>query len=207
MPTTTVFLVRHGEVDNPDHVVYADISGFGLSERGFGQAEEAAEHLADRNLAAVYASPLQRATETAAAIANRHGCAVTTDSELTEWYLAQRWKGIVWEELDEQRPGELDAYLTHPLDMPFSPEPLEALAVRMTGAIERHAAAHVGDAIAVVSHQDPIQAARLALLHRTLSGLNRDKPGHAEVFELVIGDPWTEVGRFLPEDQATFPPT
>ena len=39
-------LVRHGEVENPDHVVYADLAGFGLSGRGVSQAEAAADYLA-----------------------------------------------------------------------------------------------------------------------------------------------------------------
>jgi broad specificity phosphatase PhoE len=205
--STTVFLVRHGEVHNPDHVVYADIPGFGLSERGQRQAGEAAEYLADRPIAAVCASPLQRATQTASPIAVHHGLVVSTDSELTEWYLTQRWKGLPWDDLPVERPGEVEAYLANPLDMPFSPESLEALAVRMTSAVGRLAALYTDESIVIVSHQDPIQAARLGLLHRTLSSLNRDKPGHAEVFELTTGDPWVEASRFLPAEQETFPPS
>ena len=64
----TVYLARHGEVDNPDRVVYADMPGFGLSDRGRAEAAAAAEHLARMGAEAIYASPLQRAQETAAII-------------------------------------------------------------------------------------------------------------------------------------------
>lgn len=202
-----VHLVRHGEVDNPDHVVYADLPGFRLSDLGREQAVQSGEYLAGRPIGAVFSSPLQRATETAHEIAKRHGVPITTVPELTEWLLAQGWKGLRWEALDEHRPGELEAYLAHPLDMPFSEESLEELAVRMTTAIEKITSAGSEGELVIVSHQDPIQAARLALTHRTLAGLNHDKPEHAEVFTLQAGDPWIELARWAPAAQRAFPPS
>ena len=208
MPASTfVHLVRHGEVHNPDHVVYADIPGFGLSERGHRQADDASAYLSDFAISAIYASPLQRATQTGVSLAQPHGLSVTTIPDLTEWFLAQQWKGLAWDSLPVERPGELEAYLEHPLDMPFSPESLEALAVRMVTVVESIASDHIGEEIVFVSHQDPVQAARLALTHRTLGSLNTDKPGHAEVFTLEMAAPWVEVRRFLPGDQEAFPPT
>lgn len=198
-------LIRHGEVHNPDHVVYADLPGFGLSPLGFRQAGEAGARLADVDLEAVYASPLQRAQETAAAITDPHAIEVRIDDRLTEWLMAQGWKGIVWEDLPEQRPGELEQYLADPLDMPFAQESLEQLATRMAQAVDDLAARHVGE-IAVVSHQDPIQAARLALTHRTLATQNDDKPDHCEVFTLTPGEPWVEIGRWAPAETSSFPP-
>ncbi len=198
--------MRHGEVHNPDHIVYADLPGFGLSDLGRRQADEAGEYLAPRRLAAVVASPLRRARETAAAIARPHGLEVRIDDELTEWGMAQRWKGLVWEELDDHYPGELDAYLRHPWDLPWSAESLAALAHRMASAIGRWSA-QIDGPVAVVSHQDPIQAARLGLTGRSLHTLNGDKPLHAEVFELVPADPWQERVRWAPPKQTAFPPT
>ncbi len=200
-----VFLVRHGEVHNPDHIVYADLPGFRLSDLGRRQADEAGAYLADRLIGAVVASPLERAQETAAAIAKRHGLGVLTDPELTEWRLAQRWKGLVWEDLDEHWPGDLTAYLEHPWELPFSPEPLHELAERMRDAVERLSRTGPGPVV-IVSHQDPIQAARLALTDRPLRLLNQDKPVHAEVFEFEPGDPWNEISRWAPAEQAAFPP-
>jgi broad specificity phosphatase PhoE len=203
----SAILIRHGEVENPDHVVYADLPGFGLSERGIRQAVETAQRLADVDVVAVYASPLQRAVETAEHIAAPHGLAVSTDPELTEWRLGTRWRGVGWDDLDEHFPGELAAYLDHPWDLAFSSESLADLAVRMAETVSAITARHDGGAVVVVSHQDPIQAGRLALLHRSVRGLNVDKPRHAEAFRLTFGAPWTEDWRWAPAEQESFPPS
>src|SRR5262245_12334877 len=82
--TTTVHVMRHGEVHNPTGVLYGRLPGFGLSERGRAQAEAVADALADNDIVWVVASPLQRAQETAAPIAARHGLTVATDPDLIE---------------------------------------------------------------------------------------------------------------------------
>ncbi len=200
------FLVRHGEVLNPDHVVYADLDGYGLSELGRAQAAEAAGRLPPGPT--IVSSPLQRAVETASIIAERLESTITIDDDLTEWRLARRWAGVVWESLDEAFPGELSAYLEHPEELPFSEESLGALANRVAGAIRRHHQAALG-ALVVVSHQDPIQAGRLRLTGKPLSGQQRDKPGHAAIIELVAvrDEPWTELSLWAPAAVGeVFPP-
>lgn len=77
-------LVRHGEVANPTGVIYGRLPGYNLSERGRRQAEAAAERLANEDIGAVWASPLERAQETAGAIAARHGIEIATDDRLLE---------------------------------------------------------------------------------------------------------------------------
>lgn len=64
----TLFLIRHGEVHNPDHILYGRMPNFGLSETGRGQASAAGKALLDKPLAAIYVSPMQRAQETASII-------------------------------------------------------------------------------------------------------------------------------------------
>ncbi len=122
------------------------------------------------------------------------------DERLTEWHLARRWAGHLWESLDEAFPGELTAYLEHPDRMPFSSESLDALAGRVAGTIRRHRAAAPGPLV-VVSHQDPIQAARLALTGRSLRDLHRGKPGHGDVIVLDGSGEgsWEELGVWSPE--------
>ena len=66
MPAHLVHLVRHGEVENPDGVLYGRIEGFGLSVRGHRMAQLAAESLAGHDIRAIAASPLQRTRESAA---------------------------------------------------------------------------------------------------------------------------------------------
>ena len=195
---TVVHLVRHGEVENPHHTVYADLPGFNLSARGRRQAAWVGKVLASCPIRAVYTSPLDRAVETASEIADHHNLGCTVVPDLTEWELMNRWRGLPWPELDRYRPGELDAYLTDPLRMDFSPESVEQLAARIAGTVSDLAESHPDQEIAVVCHQDPIQAARLKLTGRSLALLHHAKPRHCEVFSLVPGAPWKENARHAP---------
>ncbi len=202
-----VYLVRHGEVDNPDRIVYADLPGFGLSERGHAEATAAATHLSELGVDHIYSSPLQRAQETAATIARATGAAVSSHDELVEWRLGQRWAGVAWEELSSVFPGELEAYLATPEKLDFSPEPLEDLARRVASAVEEFVASHdLGSSLVVVSHQDPIQAGRLALVGRPLTELQRHKPGHCDVITLEAGRPWRELAHWQPQIPGPAPP-
>jgi len=196
-----IHLVRHGEVENPGHLVYADLPGFRLSDLGRRQAEAAAARLAPiARGALVVSSPLERAVETALAIARALGTDVRTDPDLTEWRLGQRWAGIAWADLPDRFPGELEAYLAHPDDLEFSPESIAEVADRMAAAVGRLGADHPGAEAVVVSHQDPIQAARLRLTGLPLAALAAGKPAHAEIVTLdAAGDRWIEA-RGRPED-------
>jgi broad specificity phosphatase PhoE len=191
-------LVRHGEVHNPGHLVYADLPGFGLSRQGHWEAQAVADHLGEHPIDVVAVSPLQRAIETAAPLVAVLELDPEIDERLTEWGLLRRWAGIVWEDLPAGFPGEVEAYLTHPEDLPFSPEPLEALAARMLAVAEDLGTRYPGRAGVIVGHQDPVQALRLALTGRPLSHLPRDKPAHGTVVTLEPGDPWREISRWDP---------
>lgn len=205
MPTeatpSALHLVRHGEVENPDHVVYAARSGFGLSELGWRQAEAAADHLAGLDVVAIVASPLQRAVETAAAIASPHHVAVHTDARLREWELGDRWAGRPWEVLPAEFPGELEAYLADPTNLTFSSESLADVAARMAEAAEaawssRPRPGHV----VLVGHQDPIEAGRRELCGSGLEDFHAAKPGHAGIVTLVPdGDGWQELDVWTPD--------
>ena len=82
---TTLYLVRHGEVDNPQGIIYGRLPGFGLSDRGREQIARAAEILrANGPPTVLYASPLQRAQESAAILSEQLGIAMETDERIIE---------------------------------------------------------------------------------------------------------------------------
>jgi len=206
MPPSIVHLVRHGEVHNPEHVVYASLPGFGLSSRGRDQAALAADYLADRDIGLIVASPLDRAQETAGFIADRLQLPITTDVRLTEWELGERWSGVAWVDLNRRFPGELDAYLNHPEDLGFSPETVHDVADRVRSVVRELAGDLSGEAV-FVAHQDPIQAARLAMTNRPLRTLQSDKPGHSSVVTLSVTDGlWVESSYWEPPQGPGFPP-
>jgi broad specificity phosphatase PhoE len=157
--TTTVHVMRHGEVHNPKGVLYGRLEGYGLSDRGRAQAEAVADALADHDIVLVVASPLQRAQETAAPIAARHGLDVATDPDLIEsenYYFEGR----------RASPGDgawRDPRAWWQLRNPFTPswgEPYREVAARMVTAIEKARAKAAGHEAVVVSHQLPVETLR-----------------------------------------------
>lgn len=202
-----LFLVRHGEVYNPRHVCYGDLPGFGLSAAGRRQAHAAAEHLIAADADLLLCSPLRRARETAGIIGRRLGLRAEGDERLTEWRLGTRWAGVIWENLPTIFPGELEAYLEHPADLPFSPESIEAVADRVAALVDELGRLHPGKQAILVSHQDPIQAARLRLTGGSPADLHADKPGHGSVLALVPGSTWRPAAAWDPPGPAApFPP-
>jgi broad specificity phosphatase PhoE len=156
--TTIVHLLRHGEVHNPEQILYGRLPGFRLSERGQRQALTVAEAVAGHDITYVVASPLERAQETAAPIAGAHRLDVFTDGRLIE--AANDFEG--------QRVSVGDGALRQPrhwskLRNPFLPswgEPYLEIAHRMLGAVQRARAAADGHEALCVSHQLPIWTLR-----------------------------------------------
>jgi broad specificity phosphatase PhoE len=81
---TTVHLVRHGEVFNPEKILYGRLPGFRLSESGERMAELASAYLAGRDIRYLVASPMDRAQQTAAPFASEFGLQIATDDRLIE---------------------------------------------------------------------------------------------------------------------------
>jgi broad specificity phosphatase PhoE len=185
-----VHLVRHAEVDNPTHLVYADLPGFGLSPHGVEQARRVGRYLGPRPVVSIWSSPLERALRTAEEIAARTGVPVKVDPDLTEWEVVGRWKGHTWRDIPQTFPGELEAYLEHPELLSFPGETLDELAERMASTARRLDAEHPHGDVVIVSHQDPIQAGKLRLIGSPLGEIHQDKPGHGSVVTLRPGPVW-----------------
>ncbi|MGE2732724.1 histidine phosphatase family protein [Mycolicibacterium vaccae] len=163
---TIVHVMRHGEVHNPEQILYGRLPDYHLSDRGQAQAKRVAEWLADRDITYVVASPLERAQETAAPIAERHGVPIATDDELIE--SLNVFQG--------QRVSPGDGALRDPrnwwhLRNPRSPswgEPYVDIAARMKRALHRARAAAAGHEAVCVSHQLPVETLRRAMTGRPL---------------------------------------
>lgn len=66
---TTLYLMRHGEVHNPEQIMYGQLPNFYLSETGKQQAHSAGSWLQDKNIDTIYCSPMERAQQTAGIVA------------------------------------------------------------------------------------------------------------------------------------------
>lgn len=192
-----IHLIRHGEVDNPQHIVYGGLPGFTLSARGCEQAVSAEQYLRQFPIARIVTSPLQRAVDTAALLTNTSTIEVEADERLSEWELSTRWAGVGWEDLNEVFPGELEAYLARPDDLPFAPESLADVAARFSAAVV--AWSDLDADVAFVSHQDPIHAARLMLTDSSFTDFHTGKPEHCSVTSLDRnGASWSMNGYWAP---------
>ena len=156
--TTVVHLLRHGEVENPDHIIYGRLSGYHLSANGRAMASAAGDFFADRQVAALFSSPLERALETARPVAERLGLPVVTDERLIE----------PWNHFEGLRFGVGDGSLRRPthwpyLINPFRPswgEPYRDVVTRMLAVMEVARQAADGQEAVCVSHQLPIWVTR-----------------------------------------------
>ena len=163
---TVVHLLRHGEVFNPEGVLYGRLPGYYLSDLGKQMAVRAADALASNDVTHVISSPMERAQQTATPIAERHGLAIETDPDLIE--ADNLFEG--------QRVSVGDGVLKQPrtwkhLYNPFRPswgEPYDEVAERMNRAIDAARASARGHEAVLVSHQLPIWIARLSAEQRRL---------------------------------------
>lgn len=155
---TVVHLLRHGEVANPDGVLYGRLPGFHLSEAGVLMAKRAAQAVADRDIVAVISSPLDRAVETATPVAEQFGLQIGTDERLIE--AANVFEGLTFGVGDGslRRPAHW-RYLRNPL-RPSWGEPYTEIAARMMAAVASACAMARGHEAICVSHQLPIWTAR-----------------------------------------------
>lgn len=199
-----VHLVRHAEVDNPNHLVCGSMPGFDLSPHGLEQARRVGRYLGPRAIVAIWSSPQQRCLRTAEEIAARSGVPVRVHPDLTDWSLMDRWKGHSWSQVSSVFPGELETYLTNPTHLEFVDEQLNQVAERIAGVARMLDTQHPHGDVIIVSHQDAIQAGRLALIGAALSGIHDDPPGDGSVVSLRPGTTWREETTWAPGDTPRF---
>lgn len=172
MGSSIVHVVRHGQVENPDKVLYGRLPGFGLSELGARMAQRLGEHFADTELVHLVSSPLQRARETMAPIAAGHAdLEVTIDERVIE--AANVFEGRSFGSHNQIlfRPSSWWA-MRNPL-RPSWGESYASIANRMRSAIVDAAEAAQqrrsdGGQAVIVAHELPIWMARLSAENRVL---------------------------------------
>jgi broad specificity phosphatase PhoE len=163
---TIVHLLRHGEVHNPDQVLYGRLPGYLLSDLGQRMAEVVAESLADRDITAVVSSPLERARQTAQPLVTALELSVDIDGRLIEasntfegqqfgYGSANPWNPLIWWRL--RNPWQ-----------PSWGEPYVQIAARTLAAVADVRERARGHEAVLVSHQLPIWMARSAVERRRL---------------------------------------
>ncbi|OLT53925.1 phosphoglycerate mutase [Corynebacterium sp. CNJ-954] len=152
--TTIVHLVRHGEVHNPDRILYGRLPDWHLSVRGRQMAAAVAADLSDHDVSYVVSSPLERARETVAPLAETVGIAPQVDEDLLEagndleglhikGVRSALWNPKRWPML--KNPG-----------VPSWGEPYTEILDRMWRAVDRARRGAEGGEAVCVTHQLPI---------------------------------------------------
>jgi broad specificity phosphatase PhoE len=156
--TTVVRLLRHGEVHNPNGVLYGRLPGYQLSDLGHAMAQRIASYVTGEDITHLVSSPLERAQQTAAPSAAALSLPVTIDDRLIEAGNVFEGKTFGVGDGSLRRPAHW-RYLVNPL-RPSWGEPYTVIAERMMGAIAAARDAARGHEALCVSHQLPIWTAR-----------------------------------------------
>lgn len=183
---TRLLLIRHATNDMMESGVLAGWTpDVHLNAQGRLEAEALARRLAPIEIAAIYASPLERALETAEIIAVPHNLPVTVREGLGEvrW---GRWTGQKIERLCHRRLWR-QTQIAPSLLRPPGGESMFEVQMRMCAELERLRAAHQRQTIAIISHADPIKAAVAFYIGLPLDLSHRLVVGPASLTVLELG--------------------
>ena len=182
---TLVLFVRHGQTGTTGKVLPGRARGLHLADAGRLEADRAAERIrtlaesrdeSGSGIAAVYASPMERAQETAQPIARAVGRRVRTDAGLNECDFGE-WTGKRLANL--RRRPEWRTVQQYPSGFRFPKgESFAEMQTRMTGAVAALVQRHPGEAIVAVSHADTVKAA-----------LNDALGSHLDQFQRIVVSP------------------
>ncbi len=174
---TMVLLVRHGQTPTTGATLPGRAKGLHLADAGVAQAQAAAERIAGlKDVAAVYASPLERTRETAKPIAAARGLKVQIHRGLLECEFGD-WTGAKLSDL--RKLPEWRTVQSYPSGFRFpNGESFAEMQTRMVGAIDELVARHPGQTIVAVSHADPIKAALAQALGT-----------HLDLFQRIVVSP------------------
>lgn len=193
MTADLLHLVRHGEVENPDGILYGRLPNFGLSARGHRMAALAAESLRGRPVSSLFASPLQRAQESAAPWSTGFELPIVTEDRIIE--PTNRFEGG---RMNARRivttPSEW-AWVRNPW-LPSWGEPYLQVAGRMFAAMDEAWTTADGGEVVMVSHQMPIvMVARTVARRRLAHDPRKRRCALSSITTLRrVDGVWSEVG-------------
>ncbi|MHB8572729.1 MAG: histidine phosphatase family protein [Candidatus Dormibacteria bacterium] len=156
--TAQVILARHCDVENPHHVIYGHLDGFGLSALGREQAVHMGRYLRGRGIRRIVHSPLERAHETATLVAAELEGQVqlSPDPDLVEAGFSRYLQGTPMAQVPLRRPLWW-IHVAFPGRLPNDEGP-ERMGERVERAVLRAQAASPGHPVLLVSHADPVQS-------------------------------------------------
>jgi probable phosphoglycerate mutase len=183
--TTTIVLIRHGETAwNAERRLQGHID-IALNAEGLRQAQALGQALAEEHFDAIIASDLQRAHQTAQALAHSRGMPVHSDPGLRERCFGG-FEGLLYAEIEQRFPHEFAAWQARDIDgvMPAGirvAETFRQFYQRCTNAILGLAQRHPGQSLALVAHGGVLECA-----YRAALGLSLETPRDFPVLNASI---------------------
>ncbi len=148
----TIYLLRHGHVENSDRKCFNGHFDAGLSPLGLEQSQAAARALSNKPIKAVYSSDLRRTHKGAQEIAGLHGLVPEPFKELREISVG-KWEGLTIDEVNEKYPGEIDyRFKNIEASRVEGGETIEEVHNRVIPKFTTLALKHLGEMIVIVAH-------------------------------------------------------
>ena len=181
-----LFLVRHGESEANRQHLFAGHTDSALSELGQAQVEAVGQAMAAVTLDAIYCSPLQRAHNTARAIAQHQQAPLQLDNRLKEAYFG-KWEGLGFQQVSEQFGEDFKMWRTNALlNGPTGGENLNAVRHRMLGVYNDVLQRHSGETVLLVGHGAAFNALLCTILQTPLNSLWSYRLYQARITEVVV---------------------
>jgi alpha-ribazole phosphatase len=185
---TRLILVRHGETDWNAARRYQGQTDVPLNDTGRRQATALADGLKAQDLSAIYSSDLQRARQTAQAIAAHRGLPIRDDPRLREISFGD-WEGLTYAQIQARWPHEMAAWFADPVRVaPRGGETLAQVAGRVQAALDDIVRASADRAVAVIAHGGVLRTLLCTALQLDLRAQWRFGLSNASISELRFYD-------------------
>lgn len=181
---TIYYLLRHGEHALQGRIAAGRAPGIGLSEHGRSEAEWAAKRLAKAKIAAIYASPMERAQETAGIVGRHLDLPVTVRDDLAELDFGE-WTGLTFDEIRKDPRWQFWAAHRSVASIPGG-ETMREVQRRVVEAMMELRDTHPDDSIVLVSHGDVLRAALIFALAMPIDFYGRIEVATASVSTIRI---------------------
>jgi len=193
--TLRLFVVRHGETVWVRERRFAGSRDIPLTEAGRRQCAAVARALAGGVVAAVYASPLERARASAELIAKPHGLPVRVAPAFAEMAFGP-WEGLTGQEVRTRFPEAWEQWRSAPHLCKLSGgDTLSGVAERVAAGLEELREAHAGQTVVLVSHAIVARVIVLAALGLGLDRLWTVDAAPAGITEIEYQPDWATVHR------------
>lgn len=180
-----LIIVRHGQTASNKEKRIQGHENTHLSDFGLLQAKLAGDRLKNEHIDAIYSSDLNRAYETAEAIAEKHDLPIITDARFRECCFGE-WEGKTVNEVMEQYPVLFDVYRKDSINNRApGGERLEELQLRVAEAVNEIAVRHPNDTVLLVTHGGPVKALICYALGADLTAFRHLGPDNCGISILV----------------------